>query len=113
MKCYADQMRGDAPEYQVGQKVWLETRDLNLERPSKKLAEKRIGPYLITEIISLNAVRLKLPSSIKIRPVVNVSRIHPYKHAEILQQRAPEPPPVEIDGELEYEVEQILDSRLH
>jgi hypothetical protein len=93
MKRYTDQTRGEAPEYQVGQKVWLEMTDLNLKHPSKKLAEKRIGPYLITEIISLNAVKLKLPWSIKIRPVVNVSHIHPYKPTEIPHQSAPKPPP--------------------
>jgi hypothetical protein len=64
------------------------------------------------EIISLNAVRLKLLWLIKIQPVINISCIHPYKPAKIPHQHAPEPPPVEIDGELEYEVEQILDSRL-
>ena len=33
--------------------------------------------------------------------------------SRIPQQSAPEPPPIEIEGEFEYEVEQILDSRLY
>lgn len=92
--------------------MWLETRDLNLKRPSKKLAEKRIGPYEITEVISPNAVKLKLPKTIRIHPVVNVSRIRPYNPSRIPNHRTPPSPPVEIDGEFEFEVEQILDSRL-
>jgi len=42
------------------------------------LTERFIGPYKIKKIISLNVVELKLPSTIKIHPVVNVSRIHRY-----------------------------------
>ena len=113
MKRYADRIQGDAPEYKVGQKVWLETRDLDIKRPSKKLAEKRIGPYEITDIISPNAIKLKLPKSIRIHPVVNVSRVRPYLSPRIKGQAPTPAAPVEIDGELEYDVEQILDSRLN
>ena len=34
-----------------------------------------MGPYRVKKIISLNIVELKLLSTIKIHPVVNVSRI--------------------------------------
>ena len=81
MKCYADYHRGDPPKYQASQKVWLETENLNIQCPSKKLAEKRIGPYPILKVKSSNAVHLKLPRSIKIHPVVNVSHIRPYNEA--------------------------------
>jgi len=100
------------PEYKVGQKVWVETDNIDLKRPSKKLAEKRIGPYEILEIISPNAIKLKLPRTIKLHPVMNVSRLRPYKEPRITGQETTPAPPVEINGELEYEVEQILDSRL-
>ena len=79
MKRYADFHRGEPPKYQVGDKVWLETENLKLLRPSKKLSEKRIGPYPIIEMKSSNAVQLKLPRSIKIHPIVNVSHVRPYK----------------------------------
>ena len=36
---YADQHRGTAPEYKVGDKVWLSTKDIKINRPSRKLAE--------------------------------------------------------------------------
>jgi len=98
------------PEYKVGQKVWVETDNIDLKRPSKKLAEKRIGPYEILEIISPNAIKLKLPRTIKLHPVMNVSRLCPYKEPQITGQETTPAPPVEINGELEYEVEQILDS---
>ena len=30
MTCYADQHRGTAPEYNVGDKVWLSTKDIKI-----------------------------------------------------------------------------------
>ena len=79
MKHYTDYHRGEPLKYQVGDKVWLETEHLKLTQPSKKLSEKHIGPYSIVEMKSSNAVQLKLPCTIKIHLVVNVSHVHPYK----------------------------------
>jgi len=39
MTRYADFHRGQTPEYKVGDKVWLSTKNLNIDRPSRKLAE--------------------------------------------------------------------------
>jgi len=59
----------------------LSTKDLKyqmIRRRIEKLIERFIGLYKIKQIISLNAVELELPSTIKIHLVVNVSRIHRY-----------------------------------
>ena len=45
------------------------------ERRSEKLTERFVGPYKVKEIVSSNAIELELPKSIKIHPVVNVSRV--------------------------------------
>ena len=45
------------------------------ERPAKKLVERLVGPYKIEEVVSTNAVKLQLSSSIRIHLVVNVSQI--------------------------------------
>lgn len=113
MKRFAGQKRGDTLEYEVGQKVWRETDNLKLTRPSRKLMEKRIGPYEIVELVGENAVKLKLPESLPIHPVVNVSRVRPYKAPKIPRQIVEPPPPMEIEGDLEYKVEEILDSRIY
>jgi len=39
MMRYADFHRGEALEYKVGDKVWLSTKNLNIDRPSRKLTE--------------------------------------------------------------------------
>jgi len=44
-------------------------------RRLEKLTKRFVGPYKVKEIISSNAIELELPNSIKIHPVVNVSRV--------------------------------------
>ena len=81
MKKYTDRKRGEADNYKVGDLVMLSTKDLKYQmvrRRTEKLTEKFIGPYKIKKIVSSNMVELELPSTIKIYPVVNVSRIHRY-----------------------------------
>ena len=39
MTRYADQHRGSAPEYKVGDKVWLSTKNIKINQPSRKLAK--------------------------------------------------------------------------
>jgi len=52
----------------------LSTKDLVFkERPVRKLVERYVGPYKIEEVVSMNAVKLQLPSSMRIHLVVNVS----------------------------------------
>ena len=83
MKRYADYHCRDPPKYEVGQKVWLETENLKLKRPSKKLTEKRVRPCPIVEIKSSNTVQLKLPQMMKIHPIVSISHIRPYRTPQI------------------------------
>ena len=109
MTRYADFHRGEAPEYKIGNKVWLSTKNLNVDQPSCKLTERQLGPYEIVKIISSNAVKLKLPTSFKIHDVINVSRICPYCPPTAGQSTIP-PEPVVIEGTPEYKVEEITDS---
>ena len=49
MKVQADKHRSPAPDYKVGQQVWLSMDNLRmLNRASKKLMERWIGPYKVT-----------------------------------------------------------------
>jgi len=78
IKKYADRKRGEVDGYKVGDLVMLSTKDLKYQmvrRRTEKLTERFIGSYKIKKIVSLNAVELELPSTVKIHPVVNVSRI--------------------------------------
>jgi len=113
MRKYADKKRSDADEYKVGDLVMLSTKDLKYQmvgRRTEKLTERFVGPYKVKEIILSNAVKLELPSTVKIHPVVNVSRIRQYV-GQVEGQRKEQPAPVIIEGEEEWEVEQILNKR--
>jgi len=80
-------------------------------RRSEKLTECFVGPYKIKGIISSNAVELKLPKSIKIHPIVNVSRVRLYK-PQVEGQKKISPKLVIIEGEEEFKVEKILNKRI-
>jgi len=76
MKKYADRSRKETEKWKKGDRVLLSTKDLVFkERLVRKLMERYIGPYAIEEVVSSNAVKLQLPSSMRINPVVNVSQI--------------------------------------
>jgi len=44
----------------------------------EKLIKRFVGPYKVKSIVLINAIKLELPSTIKIHPKVNVSRVHKY-----------------------------------
>ena len=74
MKRYADRKRKETEEQKKRDKVILSTKDLVFkERPVRKLVEQYIGPYEIEIVVSINVVKLQLPSLMRIHPVVNVS----------------------------------------
>jgi len=110
MKKYADRKRSDVEEYKVGDLVMLSTKDLKyqmIRRRTEKLMERFVGPYKVKEIVSLNMVRLQLPSTVKIYLLVNISRIRRYI-GQVEGQKKEQPAPVIIEGEEEWEVERIL-----
>jgi len=69
-----------------------------------------VEPYQVKEIISTNAIELHLPSTVKIHPVVNVSRVHRYRN-QVEGQKKEQPAPVIIKGKEEYKVEKILNKK--
>jgi len=81
IKKYTDRKRVEVDEYKVGDLIMLSTKDLKYQmvgRRTEKLTERFVGPYKVQKIVSSNAVKLELPSTVKIHPVVNVSRIRHY-----------------------------------
>ena len=60
MKLNADKNCLAAPDYTIGQQVWLATENLWLTHTSQKLTERWLGPYTIISLAGPNAVKLKL-----------------------------------------------------
>ena len=89
----------------------MSTKDLVFkERLAKKLVDQYVGPYVIEEVVSTNAVKLQLPTSMRIHLVVNVSRIVRYKE-QVEGQKKEEGKPMEVEGVKEWEVEKILNKK--
>ena len=62
----------------------------------------------VTEV----SYKLDLPKSLRIHPIVHVSSLEPYCE-DNFNRITPAPPPIIINDEVEYEVEEILDKRKH
>jgi len=79
-------------------------------RRSEKLTKRFVGLYKVKGIVSSNAIELELPKSIKIHPVVNVSRVQLYKPQVEGQKKIPSKLVI-IKGEEKFKVEKILNKR--
>lgn len=100
--------------FKEGDKVWLDGKNLHTSHPLAKLAPKRFGPFRVEQVVNPIVFRLKLPpqwEAKRIHPVFHASLLSPYKETEEHGKNFEEPPPDVIDGEEEYEVEQVLDVR--
>jgi hypothetical protein len=73
-----------------------------------KLAPRWYGPFKVAARISGVAYRLELPETWKIHNIFHASLLTPYKETEKHGPNFLEPPPELVEGEPEWEVEQIL-----
>jgi len=109
----ADSRRLPAPDFKIGQKVYVKAQFFRTTRPSKKLSEKSLGPYEIIAQAGSNSFTLRLPQSMRaIHPVYHVSMLETAPDSSIPNRTVEPPPPVEVDGEIEYEIDAILDTKL-
>ena len=114
MARYYNQRRAPAPTFAAGDKVYLDSSDIQMTRRSKKLSHCCLGLYWVEHRIGCYAYRLTLPHSMRrLHPVFNVVKLTPAPPDPIAgRRRTPPPPPELVDSEEEYVVEEILDSRM-
>ncbi|ESK82815.1 hypothetical protein Moror_12271 [Moniliophthora roreri MCA 2997] len=94
--------------FTIGQKVWLEGKNLNFGYPSKKLAPKREGPFRIEAVLGPVMYKLALPEQWKVHPIFHASLLSPYKQNKVHGKNFLKPLPDLIEGQEEHEVEAII-----
>ena len=68
MKRFYDHGR-QPDDLKVGDRVWLDTRDLHTDRPNKKLDYKQVGPFEIISKHGPMVYKLRLPKTYKVHPI--------------------------------------------
>ncbi|KAL2093081.1 hypothetical protein ACEWY4_010393 [Coilia grayii] len=101
----ANRRRTPAPTYRAGQKVWLSAKDLPIRVESRKLAARFLGPFVVERVISPTAVRLRLPSTMRVHTTFHVSRVKPVCRSPLAPAA---PPPM---GDPVYTVRRLLRSQ--
>jgi hypothetical protein len=109
----ADKHRSAPHLLRVGDYVWLLWPHIRTDRPSSKLDFKRLGRFRVLAKVSSHAYKLDLPPTMKVHPVFHVSLLEPSASDSLPGQldSQPEPPPIIVDDQEEWEVSEILDSR--
>ena len=97
--------------FALGDKVWLEARNLKRSISNPKFAAKREGPFTVTKVLSPIVYQLRLPKTWKIHNTFHASLLSPYHENDIYGPNFPAPPPDLVQGEEEYEIERILRHR--
>ena len=101
--------------FNPGDKVFLDALDIRTTCPSQKLLHQRLGPFVVEWRIGPMAYHLKLPHWMKqLHPVFNVVKLTLALDDPITGRKMENhPPPIIIDREVEWEVEEILNSHWH
>lgn len=112
----ADKSRFPAPAFREGDRVWLDTRNLKVDRPSRKLSEKYIGPFKITKVVSPVTYQLGLPANLRIHNVFHVNLLRAAATDPLPGQQKSLQPAVRLvadkTGTKEWLIEDILKSRI-
>ena len=115
MTRYYNRRRTPALVYKPGDQVYLDVSDIKTTRPSPKLSYRQLGLFEIECQVGLLVYRLKLSHGMRqLHPVFKVVKLSAALEDPILGKKlqAP-PPPIVVNREEEWEVEEILNSRWH
>jgi hypothetical protein len=108
----ASQGARNFPNWKEGDKVWLDARNLKQGRPSQKLSDKKLGPFTIKRVITDALFEFQLPKSMKVHPVFNMVYLTKAHDDPIPGCQHVPAAPIIVEGEEEYKVEEILNSRM-
>ena len=92
----------------VENNIWLENKNINSKRLSKKLDKNRYGPFRISKDIGLGVFQLELLKGWMIHNMLNKDLLTKCNELQFKGQYVElAPPPTIINKEKEYEVEEV------
>ena len=115
-QCYqksADMRRSSAPDFKVGDKVFVKAQFFQTTQPLKKLSEKYLRPYEIITQPDTLSFTLCLPESIySVHPAFHMSMLKPAISNSFSKRIQLASALVIIDKEPKYKISQIVDSKI-
>ena len=93
--------------------MWLDARHIWTTRPTRNVNWKWLGPFTVVCRVSPYAYELELFGSIQIHRAQSVPHFDPVVDDPLEGQRNNLPPPVEVEGEEEYQASGVEDSRMY
>ena len=112
MKKQFDKKRRNPQGLKVSNNMWLENKNIHSNQPSKKLDNKRYGPFRISKNIGLGVFQLELSEGWMIHNIFNKDLLTQCVELKFKgQHKEPASPPTIINKEEEYEVEEVRKHR--
>ena len=112
MKQQFNKKRRNPQGLKVGDHVWLESKNIQSNQPSKKLDNKRYGPFRIVKDIGSEAFQLDLLEGWMIHNVFNEDLLTQCVEPKFKRQhKDPAPLPTIINKEEEYEIKEVRKHR--
>ncbi|MBW0573981.1 hypothetical protein O181_113696 [Austropuccinia psidii MF-1] len=100
-------------DFQPWDKLWLASSNIKITKPTKKLSERWLGQFEVLKKIGSHSYYLKFPLQWKsVHPVFHVSLLETVKQSNLPNQNEFPPPPALVEEKEEWEVPQVLNSKL-
>lgn len=98
-------------DFDINNKVWITTRNWKTDHPSRKLASQQAGPFTILEKKGY-LYKLDLPASMKVHPTFSANKLQKVADNPLPGQIVEPPEPIVVTDEPEWEVEEVIASKL-
>ena len=108
-----DAKRSPAPNFTIGEQAFIKAKFFHTTWPSHKLSDKFLGPFKILVKARTHSFTLWFPDTFQgVHPISHISILEPAFPNEIPNCVQSPPLPVDIKGELEYKISEIVDSKI-